>query len=156
MNKIKISNSSKPITKKDIEDLESKYGFIFPNDYKNFLINNNGGEPSHMFYTTRNGKIHSILKRFFPIDIKDDFSLQSEIEGITLEGYLPKELIPIGIMPDDTSRLLMGISGENYGKIFDWSWGAEEDGCEPSYEFIEIIADSFTEFLNMLTDTRDV
>ena len=37
MNKIKISNSSKPITKKDIEDFESKYDFIFPDEYKDLV-----------------------------------------------------------------------------------------------------------------------
>jgi len=155
MNKIKITNSSKPITKEDIKDLESKYDFIFPYEYKNFLLKHNGGEPSHKYFTTRNGKIHEIISRFFPIDINDKFSLQSEIEEITLEKELPADLIPIAITPGESDRVVLCISGENYGKVYHWSWGAQEDNCEPSYEFVEIVADSFNEFLDMLTDTRD-
>lgn len=156
MNKIKISNSSKAIDKKDIEKLEEKYGFTFPEEYKTFLLKHNGGVPSNIYFTTKNGKIYSIIKYFFPVNIDDEYSLQSEIEEITLEGLLPEELIPIAIMPDETTRLLLCISGENYGKVYHWSWGAEDDDCEPSYEFVEPVADSFNEFLDLLTETRDI
>lgn len=156
MNKIKISNSNKAITQSDIENLESKYGFIFPDEYKNFLLKYNGGEPSHEYYITRNEKIYSIISRFFPIDINDEFSLQSEIEEITMERELPSDLIPIAITPNESDRVVLCISGKNYGKVFHWSWGAQEDNCEPSYEFVEIVADSFNEFLDMLTDARDI
>jgi len=156
MNKIKISNSSKAIDKKDIEKLEEKYGFTFPEEYKIFLLKNNGGIPSNIYFSTKNGKIFDILTRFFPIDINDEYSLQSEIEEITLEGLLPKELIPIAITVGDSDRVLLSITGKNYGKVYHWNWGAEDEKAEASYEFIEPVADSFNEFLDLLAETRKI
>jgi hypothetical protein len=60
--------------------------------------------------------------------------------GLAYGRSLSPELLPIGYDPG-TSSLCLAISAENYGKVYFWS-GVDDQ----SY----FVANSFTEFLNML------
>jgi hypothetical protein len=64
---------------------------------------------------------------------------------------MPADTVPIGGDLGSNS-LLIGISGPNRGKIFFWvnDYASTDDDSEPNYDNVGFVADSFTEFLQIL------
>lgn len=151
---MKIKQSLDPISRETILSLEKKFNFTFPADYKEFLLKHNGGTPSHQYFSTIDGKIEEILSSFFPISSSEEDNLADEIEGITLAGQLPPDLIPIAIAIGGDDRVVLAISGENYGKVFHWAWSEESDNHNASYDYVRLISNSFDSFLEKLTEER--
>lgn len=151
---MKIEQSLEPISKETLLSLEQKFNFTFPNDYKEFLLKYNGGIPSHQYFSTMDGKIEEILSRFFPVSSNDKDNVVDEIEGITLSGQLPSDLIPIAITLGEDDRVVLAINGKNYGKVFHWAWSEENDNHNASYDYVHLVADSFDSFLEKLTEER--
>jgi len=90
-----------------------------------------------------------MISMFLPLaDIRED-NLREEIEGITQAGLIPVDLIPIAVSPAD-NRVVLSISGKDCGKVYYWSWDEEDEDHKPSYKYMRLIADSFSEFLSQL------
>jgi hypothetical protein len=100
-------------------------------------------------FSTKDGKVESIVKYFFSVYKDNDDDLHGEIEGITLEKQIPKNLIPIAITPAG-NRILISISSEDVGKIYYWAWDEEPEPPTQTYKFTRLIANSFNEFLTLL------
>jgi hypothetical protein len=100
-------------------------------------------------FSTKDGKVESIVKYFFSVYKDNDDDLHGEIEGITLEKQIPKNLIPIAITPAG-NRILISISSEDAGKIYYWAWDEEPEPPTKTYKFTRLIANSFNEFLTLL------
>ncbi len=149
-----IEQSLEPISKETFLSIEKKFNFTFPKEYKKFLLKHNGGIPSHQYFSTMDGKIEEILSRFFPISSNEEDNLVDEIEGITLAGQLPSDLIPIAITLGGDDRIVLAISGENYGKVFHWAWSEENENHSASYNYVRLVASSFDSFLEQLTEHR--
>ncbi len=149
-----IEQSLEPISKETFLSIEKKFNFTFPSDYKEFLLKHNGGIPSHQYFSTIDGKIEEILSRFLSISSNEEDNLVDEIEGITLAEQLPSDLIPIAITLGGDDRVVLAISGENYGKVFHWAWSEEDDNHNASYNYIRLVANSFDSFLEKLTEDR--
>lgn len=153
---MQIEQSLETISKETFLSIEKEFNFTFPSDYKGFLLKHNGGIPSHQYFSTIDGKIEEILSRFFPVssNSNEEDNLVAEIEGITLAGQLPPDLIPIAVTLGGDDRVVLGISGENYGKVFHWAWSEEDDNHNASYNYVRLVANSFDEFLDKLTEDR--
>lgn len=151
---MKINNSSKFISNDILEVIQNNYDFHFPEDYKVFLLKNNGGVPTFQYFSTSDGKIDEIIDRFYSISDDDD-NLISEIEGITKAGMLPSDLIPIASTLGGDDRVVLAIKGENFGKVFHWAWSEEDYDHKPSYKYVRPVADTFDSFLTMLKKNRE-
>lgn len=65
---ISFEYSFEPTNIMEIEEFESKYNISLPEDYKRFLLENNGGKPSIRRFKTADGK-HASSKEFMgPIE----------------------------------------------------------------------------------------
>ncbi len=144
--------SPKPSSEK-IAAIEEKYNINLPKEYKYFIEKYNGGKPEKRYFNTKDNKVSSLVNTFFPLEENGEDNLIDEYNGITLANQIPINMIPIADTPPG-NRVVMSISGEDVGCIYYWAWGEEDDPPSCSYRYMRIIADSFNDFLSMLTQNR--
>ena len=149
MNDIEVIECESPTNLEEIAKFETLIKAKLPDDYKKFLLKHNGGHPVtngfkliepinektneagiSWFYALYNGDVSNITKQFH-----------------RTREQLPEELIPIGY--DSGGETCLGIAGEYYGQVHywttNWSMWKEED-----YNYLYLVANSFTEFINKL------
>jgi hypothetical protein len=142
---VKIDNSQSAVQDIDLKKIEARLGYPLPSDYRTFILQHNGGRPAPHRFSTKDGKIESGVKAFFPIaDV--GVNLLSETDEITLTGTIPRNLFPIAIDPIE-NRLVLSGSGDDAGTIYYWSWDEEPDDATCSYRYMRKIADNFNDFL---------
>lgn len=137
------------ITQNEIEAFERENGFIFPEDYRSFLEENNGGEPqeyiNHIALEGTDEKI--MLNVLFGIGDKIEKDLNISTWLKEFKGELPKTVIIIGV-PEGGGVLLLSNSEKRKG-IFFWDNTFE---LEESNEWncMYKVADTFTEFVEKI------
>lgn len=132
--KQKITNKGSKIYLKNISDWEIKNNVNLPDDYKNFLLKYNGGNPSLNTFNSKKGKIYQILSFFELSNILDE-------KYVDYDSYIPKYMYPIG-NDSGGNLILISLEKDTYGNIIYWSHESSE---------IEIIENSFNNFFNILT-----
>ena len=149
MKKLDLRKIGSTISIQDIKAFEENVGVILPDDYKEFLLKNNGGYPVKITFTPDfsesdpiTGKIHRQCT-----DVEYFFSLNEvafEYEDMLDDEYIPSKYIPI-------SRTSFGnlilISTETNGVYF-----ANHDLFDTINQQFTIskISNSFSLFMDML------
>jgi cell wall assembly regulator SMI1 len=151
-----ITPYGKPLSENDIEKFEKSLNIKLPEDYKAFMLKNNGGKPEveigyYVFDFTdisRNQENSTALREFYSIVYEKPDNYYIDIID-TYENYIEEEQLPKNILPigDDPLGNEIGIcvSGENYGKIY---FCDHESYDENDFMIMSPVADSFSEFLN--------
>jgi len=142
------------VTPEYVQSLESEFGFVFPPDYRQFLLAYNAGYVEHpVMFRVRNPNRY-IDKRPFDRSlgiVRDEESSEMDIRGVykCFEDWIPSNLIPIASSASDP--ICMGMADATRGKIYLWdaARGDEDDGA------VYLVADSFTEFLSRLYPEDD-
>ena len=130
-------NYVKSLSSKDsIEEFEKKENYTFPDEFKQCVINNNGGRPNRRGFDTENTKERE-LKTFLSFNKEDKETMwkASEIE----EDELPSNYIPFAI--------------DNYGNFI--CFNSNDDSVvffDHESLSIELIANNFSSFINCLYD----
>lgn len=161
-----IIEPEKSLTIQDIEQAEKTLNVSFPLQYKNFILKYNGGHPEPAgFDIDWTKQIHSEVSNacsqdwrtsrvswFLAIYEGESCNLL-EYNQITFEGRIPKETIAVA-QDSGGNLILVGVSGEQTGKVLFWvkdyeNWEGD-DSVEnlPWYDNIGLIANSFDEFIN--------
>ncbi|WP_244131918.1 SMI1/KNR4 family protein [Burkholderia plantarii] len=130
-----------------ISKFESSIGYSFPDDYRKFLIDHNGGKPSPNGVSlpeiaSLKGTALSYLHGFN--HGYSDYTLRGVWKKFSKE--LKKNYIPIGGDPAG-NYFLMDLSESGNGGIYFWNRDVLEGDDESE---IVKIAGSFSEFLNLL------
>ena len=149
---MKLSEIGEKITEKEINFLETTLEVKIPQDYKDFLLKNNGGIPEEIQ-----------MFSFCEIDPENgkEYEMETDIQNFSSINDIPfyyKNLIGARAIPEKylsiacdscgNEILLCANEFENYGKIF---FGNHEMyHPETNYFNMTLIADSFTEFLNIV------
>lgn len=168
-----------PASEEEILHLEAVYGVRLPEDYRMFLKVINGGgiyieggrisdyacADIHWAEGSYHGK-EELIKAgvciHFMYSTKHEYvrdKLNCEVEFFNMEEdfhfsrpRIPKDTIEIGYDPYG-NEFLLGIVGENRGKVFYWDQNGEkpeDDISEPGYFNVGFIANSFREFIDNL------
>ena len=154
---VSIIEHHDPIEEKQIEEIETVYRIILPQDYCNFIKLYSGGKPkprSFKYQQKENGKVLSIgVYRFMSFQSQETESYQQLLSFI-MES-LPAKLIPIASTRTARDWVCISCKEENYGKVYLWdaNWAVEE-GQEPDYSNVYFVANSFTEFLDILYEYK--
>jgi hypothetical protein len=145
--------SYKPTNLKEIYEFEHQINAKLPQAYVEFLLQYNGGRPKqdayHMIEPTHETLgLFEGVEWFYTLAEDEIYNLQ-EIYKLYLDR-LPKELIPIA-SDGFANQICLAVRGDNYGKVYFWDhdWEAEE-GEEPTYSNVYLIANSFAEFIDKL------
>ncbi|MDO9002362.1 MAG: SMI1/KNR4 family protein [Aquabacterium sp.] len=133
----------------ELAEFEQRSGLTLPAAYRDFLTRHNGGAPSPKRFTTQDGKVESMVAWFFPLAGEGENSLWHEVEGFTLAGQIPRQILPIARDPAD-NRIVLSTTGRDAGHVYDWSWDEEPDPATCSRRYMRLIAPDFQAWLNML------
>ncbi|MCX7113860.1 MAG: SMI1/KNR4 family protein [Proteobacteria bacterium] len=145
-----IEGALDQINENDLIELENQINIKIPEQYRNFLLSNNGGKPKINRFSTQDKKVESMIAKFLPLANIEEDNLLEEIEGITQADLIPQNLIPIATDPAD-NRLVLSVAGSDMGKIYYWSWDEEpRRKYRPSYKYMRLVADSFDDLLALL------
>ncbi|MBY0315544.1 MAG: SMI1/KNR4 family protein [Bdellovibrionales bacterium] len=132
----------------DFADADDLLGTPIPDELKEFLLENNGGTPTKTEFVTEDEGIDGDIKFFLPLDDGAEETIMDEIEHTTLEGLLPKHIIPIAVTTDE-NRIVISCRKDDFGMIY--YWAADEQGDDrPSYDFLHIIAEDLQTFIDSL------
>ncbi|MBO4697911.1 MAG: SMI1/KNR4 family protein [Lachnospiraceae bacterium] len=155
---MKFIKSGDKLTEGKLAQFESEVGWAFPSDYKEFMLNNNGGAPEDClvfsFEDIVSGKENnSDLREFFTVFDENCSNYTSYLDivriykSMTGEEIIPPFFLPIG---DDSggNPICLNLAEEEYGAVFfcDHELENQDTGFLASSK----IADSFTEFMSML------
>ncbi|WP_171645661.1 SMI1/KNR4 family protein [Paenibacillus phytorum] len=144
-----MDNTFAPISLENIQEVEKRYAFKLPNDYKDFLLKYNGGNPSpNVMFTTKNGILTSYLISVLPLFDWEVPSLVSNFLFFNKERKLLANIITIG---HDPLRNLVCISVAGNDSGFVYYWDFMNDDCDkPSYNHLVLITESFSKFIEGL------
>ena len=138
MDNLTFRNSGEQLVAASIENLELKLGISFPEQYRLFLLQTNGGIPNKIYFDVAEQQY--VLNDFLSIS-DSEFSLETYfLDFKKANKSLPHSLIPIA---EDAFGNLICISLDktDYGRIYFWEH--EEGG-------IRLLTNDFDEFLNLL------
>ncbi len=131
------------ITVEDLEKFEIKYNVKLPKQYKNFLVEFNGGYPQKSGFEISKEEGKSLVNRFYGIgDMKCNLGQVFEY----LDGELPEGFISIGDDPGG-NEICIGVNSEYYEKIYFWAHDSERDEEMSNMFFLANDFDSFFEGL---------
>jgi hypothetical protein len=138
-------------TEPAVVSLEAELGFRLPDDYREFLLQYNGGQPEATVFRWGSGSyMGSSVRYFYSVTEDFTFSLAYHYKIYALAGRIPKWTLPIS--PDAGGNLILLALGEAHpGKVFFWDHDIEGLVADPaSPEHLTLLADSFSEFCNRL------
>lgn len=141
------------VSEDTIATFEKRLETRLPEDYRNFMLAHNGGEPSRRVFKYKNHSgpyAGSSVRYFFAFSSDEDYSIKDYFVEFVSNNRMPGDLVPIGT--DEGGNLVcIAVKGPNTGKIYFWDHEEEaEEGQEASYNNLFLVADSFKEFLESL------
>lgn len=137
---MKIVSSNDKITNKEIINFERDFNINFPDDYKNFLLKFNGGEPYFKTFLTNDKCEYDIMYFYSLSQIQNTMKYEPEL--------IPNGLIPIAII-DGGYFLFISTNKTGFGKIF---FGDTNIYSESEEDDLLYMANNFTRFLESLYD----
>ncbi len=153
---MELYDFGKKLTKDSLEHFEKKLGFSLPSDYKDFMLEDNGGTPEEdlafsFIDVTTNSTNNSDLREFFVLYEDEDNDNFDDIlriyNSMVSEKLIPPFFLPIG---DDSggNPICMNLSEDEYGSIL--FCDHELENKDTGFLASSKIANSFTEFLRGL------
>jgi len=151
-----IRQPGKQLNQDDILVLNRKLISPVPDEYRDFLIQNNGGEPKESTLTFDAKKLGingEELGYFYGIDTESE-NIIDTIDN--LSHVLPKNLIPIVDTPGG-NYFLLSVNPNTYGKIYYKDHEVEDsfdfdDSKNDLPESMVLVANLFSEFIDKLYD----
>ncbi|MEK4077564.1 SMI1/KNR4 family protein [Paenibacillus sp. FSL R5-0486] len=140
-----IYNTNEKIKLKNIEEFEAKYDVVLPVQYRDFLLEYNGGNVKPNVFKISDDEGETALNTLYGLDINESYDELSSVFD-SLYGEIPNEFISIG---DDSggNQICLGTSEEYAGKIYIFL-----HDIEPTEKISNmfLISDSFDSFLDSL------
>lgn len=141
----------------DLQKLEQKYNFTFPEQYKSHLVIFNGGSPDQgIFSFSEDGKeTNSRVNYFYAINSKEIDDLEEILDTFKIdEKRMPEQILPIA--EDPFGNVVCISTGKlDHGQIYFWDHEKEVDysvSDDRDYSNLYLIAKSFNEFIDGLKD----
>jgi cell wall assembly regulator SMI1 len=150
---MKIDDSGPKLTEKNISEFEKQFNIKLPDDYRAFMLKNNGGTPEEDWAfdfvdITTNTKTDSDIQNFFVIydeeTYKDD-DLRKSYRILRENGEVPVGILPIADDPGG-NLICLSVSDKNYGEVFFCDHELEDP--DTGYLVMSVIAESFSKFID--------
>jgi hypothetical protein len=135
------------VTESDIQAFETRLNARLPEDYRQFLMQHNGGKPEpYCFRVDMNGfPNESAITYFLCLSDTEQDSLSRYLK--IYRDRIPVNLLPIAL-PLAVNLVCLSIAGDDYGTVYFWDHNWEND--ELDYTNVHFVAHSFNELLNNL------
>lgn len=145
--KVVVVDSEMPIAQEDLVRLEDQLKIELPDEYRRFLLQNNGGRPEpdvFRFIDSSQSITQDSVAWFMcikPEHINDLYETMSE-----LTGRIPDNMLPIAVDSFGNYICLITI-GESRGEIYFWDHELETEDKNTFF-----VAFNFNTFLQSLSD----
>ena len=152
---VEIIKSKKNTFGEEIKKFEILIGEILPDEYKQFLIQHNGGhpEPDGFYFTLKDNQPEMAMVAWF-LALHEGESSNITKSYFGFKYRIPNDMLAVARDPGG-SLILLGLKGENKGKVFFWLRELEaEDGEPATYDNVAFVANSFNEFLDSLIEVE--
>lgn len=144
----KLTNS-RAVTISEIDNFENHYAAKLPDDYRDFLLRHNGIRVNAVLDVPDFGV--SYIGTLYGIGVGESSSLETYQDIFNDTTRIPEKFFKF-FSDANGNGGLMSLHKNSYGKIFFWDHEHEPHDPEKdwkSYGNIYLIANNFTEFLNM-------
>lgn len=143
---MELKRSHKKITEKELKEFEGNHGVTFPDSFKDFYLEWNGGSPSHRYFKGYR------IAGFMPIKYHDrtknnTHTIEWFVDLLRDVGRLPKDYIPFA-GDGGGWEYAINLSSENYGSIYVLPNGTGDNS--PVF-----LTEDFESFLNNLSIEND-
>jgi cell wall assembly regulator SMI1 len=139
----KFEFSERPISANEISEFEKHYDVNLPEDYKRFLLRNNGGRPVPDFFTVWDDGDGVSVSWFCSVKYGDD-RLDLTLDMLWLaEQVVPRTLLPVANDPGG-DLICISLDEKEYGKVYMWFGSTDSEPV--------LLASSFTELITSLTE----
>ncbi len=145
---IQITHSQRPVDAETLSKVEKQYDFRFPDEYKSFLLQSNGGKINPRNFTFGAEDYEgSRIDKFLAVYSGEHDNFEKYFQMYKKDAQrLPDNLVPIA--HDDGGNLIcISVDGNDCGAIYFWDHEYELE----DEENIFLIKSSFNEFLAALT-----
>ena len=144
---MEIRQICKPTSEMELAQFEDKLNRRLPEDYRQFLLKHNGGEPHPSTFFISQGQGEDDIRHFLGMSEMKEYSLVHYHE--IYSGRIPQNLLPIA--PDYFSNLVcLSIDGADRGSVYFWDHDWEVVEGEPDYSNVQLLAEGFDDFLERL------
>lgn len=138
------------ITERDIREVEEELDVVFPDDYKAFLLKNNGGLPKDdiaVEFVETDPSTNEKYQQGCDIQFFSELREVPEFyENLIGEELIPEKFISIACDSFGNEILLCADESEDYGKVY---FGNHEMYHPETGQYVlSIIANSFSELLD--------
>ena len=151
---IEVEESEIPTNLEAIKKFEELIKVKLPEDYKQFLLKHNGGHPIRdtfrLIEPINDHFNEGGISWFYALYDGDVCNITTNFKHSLARGESPDKFLPIGYDSGGGNEICIElIEGDDYGKLYywttDWSvWTKDE------YNYLYLIANSFTDFINDL------
>jgi hypothetical protein len=157
-----MSETGPRVTAADVERFERELGHELPEDYRQFLVDVNGGQPAIERAVFRLRKDRTILNNLLSLNDPDegnDLATNQRLSGHP-RNDLPRDAMTIGYDAGG-SRIVLILAGPHRGEVWFLDLGNQRStGSNPRVEWFDRrdvwkLADSFAEFMAGLRPLDD-
>lgn len=154
---VTFSQTESPLNQTQIVEIEEYIGLTFPDEYKEHLLKNNGGQCSpNVFKFNENGNLtKSCVDWFLAIYEGEYDNLKKYIQSYKIEKKrLPLHILPIAHDPGG-NLICISCNNEDEGFIYFWDHENEIDyftSDDKDYSNLFFVAKSFNEFIYGLNE----
>lgn len=155
MTHVTISGSRSPLREADLRALEQRLGITLPLEYRNFLLQHNGGHPTPNVFSIAACPIddQGVLTQMLSISDGEE-TLLNYVDMYA--DRIPPNLLPIGFDPG-SNLICISVSGADRGNVYFWAHDFEASEDEgPNYDNVYFVADNFDHLINNLTHLPDI
>lgn len=146
---VTLTLDTSPPSEERVSAFEAKLGRRLPDDYREFLLLYNGGQPKPSVFRFGDRKrpyTDSSVEWFLSLYDGEIYSLERVIKS--LRDRIPPDTLPIAYDPFG-NIVLLGLHGDVRDKVYFWDHEREPDD-QPDWSNIDLIADSFDGFMRGL------
>lgn len=149
-------DSKPPPSAADLDALEHRLRIKLPEDYRQFLLEHNGGHPEpsgFSFVEGSDGLTDSGVAWFLAVHKGTASNFENDFNVYKVRNRrLPDNLVPIA-RDSFGNRICMSFDGDDKGAIYFWDHEIEADeGEEATYRNCYLIAPTLQQFLDGLHD----
>lgn len=151
-----LVDSGPTISRADIAKFERSHNLKIPKSYRDFLLKHNGGRPIPREFRVKPKRL-AVVSKFFPLRMTGRETLSSMYRSFVKLRRVRAGFLPVAI-DDGGNLLLLGVAAAFRDKVYWWELepthgrGHEEDTDAPNLHRTEIVADTFTKFINSFSE----
>ena len=145
---------------KFISSFEQELNINLPEEYKAFMIKNNGGMPEDdvvfdYYDNVTESQKRAVIQEFYIMYSENNFevdNIRNICEGFWKDKAIPVSMFPIGADPAG-NIICISLLPNEYGKIY--FYNHEYENVDTGYMMESKVADSFDAFLGLLYVIED-